>query len=100
MFHLLRKETHHLCSAIRDGRYSWEGKREDAICLRTITKEQTSKALDDWISPKNKPAKENESEGHRKRSGQRPIVKLKDLKDFNDRYIDDCYAFCKNQTPT
>jgi hypothetical protein len=33
-------------------------------------------------------------------SGQRPIVKLKDLKDFNDRYIDDCYAFCKNQTPT
>jgi hypothetical protein len=36
-------------------------------------------------------AKENGSE--EPASGQRPVVKLKDLKDFNDRYIDDCHAF-------
>jgi secreted Zn-dependent insulinase-like peptidase len=101
MFHSLSEETDHLWSEIRDGRYKWEVEREDVICLRTITKEQTLKAFDDWISPESKKRKKLvvkvvASEGPA--SGGRPSVTLKDVEDFNDGCIDDCHAFCKNQT--
>lgn len=51
MFNSLQEETNHHWSEIRDGRYLWDVDREEALCLTTITKEQTLAAYDKWLAP-------------------------------------------------
>ncbi|KAG7371853.1 peptidase insulinase family protein [Nitzschia inconspicua] len=101
MFHSLSEETDHFWSEIRDGRYNWEVERDEVICLKTITKEQTLKAYDEWINPENKKRKKLvikvvASEGPAAEG--RPDVKQEDVEDFNDKCVNECHAFCKNQT--
>jgi nardilysin len=100
MFHSLSEETDHFWSEIRDGRYSWEVEREEVICLKTITKEQTLKAYDQWLFPESKKrrklvVKVIASEGSS--SAGRPDVKIDDVEDYNDDQVNACHEFCKNQ---
>jgi secreted Zn-dependent insulinase-like peptidase len=101
MFHSLSEQTNHFWSEIRDGRYKWECEREEVICLKTITKEQTLEAYDKWISPENKKrrrliVKVIASEGPAAEG--RPDVNQEDVELFADQCVAACHSFCKNQT--
>jgi len=101
MFHSLSEETDHFWSEIRDGRYKFEVEREEVICLKKITKEQTLKAYDKWLSPANKKRRKMAirvvaSDGPS--SAGRPDVKFEDVEDFNDQCVKACHAFFKNKT--
>jgi nardilysin len=101
MFHSLSEQTNHFWSEIRDGRYKWECEREEVICLKTITKEQTLEAYDKWISPENKKCRRLSvkviaSEGPAAEG--RPDVNQEDVELFADQCVAACHSFCKNQT--
>jgi hypothetical protein len=90
-----------LWEEIRDGRYLWEADREEVLCLKTITKEETLKAYDDWISPKNSKTRQVivkavASEGPA--SIGRPDIKCEEAEKHNDNCVESFHAFCKHQT--
>lgn len=53
MFHSLSDECGSFWGEITDGRFEWQAWRHETIILRSITKEQTIKAYDDWLTPGN-----------------------------------------------
>ena len=101
MFNSLSEATGCLWDEIRDGRYLWEAHREEVICLKTITKEETIKAYDKWISPENSKignviVRVVASEGPA--SAARPDVKCEEAEAHNDSCVEAFHAFCKHQT--
>jgi len=51
-FNSLEEEAGSLWYEIVEGRYDWEVSRNEAYALRSVTKDQISKAFDDWLCPK------------------------------------------------
>ncbi len=101
MFNSLSESTSSLWDEIRDGRYLWEADREEVLCLKTITKEETLKAFDEWITPSNSKRRQVivkvvASEGPA--SAVRPGVKCDDAEQHNDDCVASFHSFCKNQT--
>jgi secreted Zn-dependent insulinase-like peptidase len=47
----LSDETDSLWEEIADGRFEWQAWRDEAVVLRTITKEQVVNAFDTWVQP-------------------------------------------------
>lgn len=50
-FDALPDETDALWDEIVDGRFEWQAWRDEAVILRTLTKERVLKAFDTWIQP-------------------------------------------------
>lgn len=101
MFNSLSEATASLWDEIRDGRYLWEAHREEVICLKSITKEETLKAYDQWISPKNSKLRQVivkvvASEGPA--AAERPNVTCEEAEKHNDGCVESFHAFCKHQT--
>ena len=101
MFNSLSESTASLWGEIRDGRYKFDMDREEVICLKTITKEETLKAYDEWISPKNNRIRQivvkvvaNEGPA----STVRPDVKFEDAEKHNDSCVEAFHGVCKKQT--
>ena len=53
MFHSLSDECDSYWTEITDGRFDWQVWRNETITLRSITKEQTLAAFDQWLMPGN-----------------------------------------------
>lgn len=51
MHNSLSEESDSLWAEIRDGRYEWQHPRNEAVCLRSITKEQVLACYDEWLLP-------------------------------------------------
>jgi secreted Zn-dependent insulinase-like peptidase len=51
MHNSLSEESDSLWAEIRDGRYEWQHPRNEAVCLRSITKEQVLASYDEWLLP-------------------------------------------------
>lgn len=51
MYNSLSEETSSLWGEIRDGRYDWQIHRNEAVQLRSVTKDRIVAAYDDWLSP-------------------------------------------------
>jgi secreted Zn-dependent insulinase-like peptidase len=100
-FHSLSEETDQLWDEIRDGRYLWEAEREEVMCLKTLTQKAAINAYDKWLFPQSKQrmrlaVKVTASEGPA--SVGRCDVNPEDVDEYNDRSVQACYKFCKNQT--
>merc|ERR1711907_402945 len=98
MFNSLSEATSSLWGEIRDGRYLWEADREEVICLKSITKEETLKAYDEWVFPKNSRLRQvivkvvaNEGPA----STARPDVKFEDAEKHNDNCVEAFHGICK-----
>mmetsp|Transcript_20206 Transcript_20206/g.22711 ORF Transcript_20206/g.22711 Transcript_20206/m.22711 type:complete len:1237 (-) Transcript_20206:127-3837(-) len=101
MFNSLSEETSHIWGEIRDGRYVWEMEIIELRYLKSITKEQTLKAYDQWIFPENKKRRQLivqvvASEGPA--SFGRPDVNADGAEKYIDSCVDSFHAFCKHQT--
>jgi secreted Zn-dependent insulinase-like peptidase len=103
MFNSLREETNHYWSEIRDGRYLWDVDRQEVICLKSFTKEETLKAYDEWLSPQGKTRRRMaiqviSSDGDAS-AGRPEVADYLDVSEYNDSCVK---AFqnnhCKNQT--
>lgn len=51
MYNSLSEETDSLWGEIRDGRFDFQIHRNEAVCLRSVTKERVVAAYDEWLSP-------------------------------------------------
>jgi hypothetical protein len=51
MHNSLSEESDSLWGEIRDGRYEWEHPRNEAVCLRSITKGRVVASYDEWLLP-------------------------------------------------
>ena len=51
MFNSLAEETTCFWSEIRDKRYDWEVNRNEALALRSVTKEMVLDSFDKWLNP-------------------------------------------------
>lgn len=51
MYNSLPEETSSLWGEIRDGRYDFQIHRNEAVCLRSVSKERVVAAYDEWLSP-------------------------------------------------
>jgi secreted Zn-dependent insulinase-like peptidase len=51
MHNSLSEESDSLWGEIRDGRHEWEHPRNEAVCLRSITKERVLASYDEWLLP-------------------------------------------------
>jgi len=51
MYNSLSEETDSFWGEIRDGRFDFQVHRNEAVCLRSVTKERVVAAYDDWLSP-------------------------------------------------
>jgi len=101
MFNSLSEATSSLWDEIRDCRYLWEATREEVLCLKSITKEETLKAYDEWISPNNIKRRQVivkvvASEGPA--SAVRPDVQCEEAGKHNDSCVESFHTFCKHQT--
>jgi len=102
MFNSLSEQTSHIWDEIRDGRYLWEAEIIEVRYLKSITKEQTLKAYDQWIFPENKKRRQLivkvvASEGPAA-SGRPDDVNTDGAEKYNDSCVDSFHAFCKYQT--
>jgi len=52
MFNSLSEETSHYWNEIVEGRYEWEVHRNEALCLRGITKDDLLQAYDEFLLPR------------------------------------------------
>lgn len=103
MFNSLREETNHYWSEIRDGRYQWDIERQEVLCLRSFTKEETLKSFDEWLSPSSKTRRRLAIQvisGDGDASAGRPQVDPgMDVSDYNDECVKEFrIKHCKNQT--
>lgn len=101
MFNSLSEETGHYWSEIREARYSWEDHREEVLHLKTITKEETLKAYDKWLSPENKKRRQMTIKvvaGEGPAAVGRPEVTSEDIEDYNDKCVEAIHKQCKQQT--
>ncbi len=103
MFNSLQEETNHYWSEIRDGRYIWDVERQEVMCLKSFTKEETLKAYDEWLSPSSTTRRRVaiqviSSDGDA--SAGRPQVDANiDVSDYNDECVKEFRTkHCKNQT--
>lgn len=103
MFNSLREETNHYWSEIRDGRYHWDVDREEVICLRSFTKEETLKAYDEWLAPESKSRRlvaiqVISSDGDAS-AGRPDVAGDVDISEYNDACVKEFQTkHCKNQT--
>ena len=100
MFNSLGEQTSHFWTEIRDSRYIWEAETAEVRYLKTVTKEQTLKAYDQWMPPDNTRRRQLivkvvPSEGP-VTSGRPDNVE--DAEKYNDSCVDTFHAFCKHQT--
>ena len=51
MFNSLSEETSSYWDEIRDGRFDWQAWRNEALCLKTLTKQEVIEAFDKWLAP-------------------------------------------------
>lgn len=51
MFNSLAEETSCFWSEIRDNRYDWEVNRNEALALRSVTKDMVLGSFDKWLKP-------------------------------------------------
>jgi secreted Zn-dependent insulinase-like peptidase len=101
MFNSMPEETNHYWGEIRERRYQWEDHRLEVLHLKSITKEMTLKAYDEWLSPNNKKRKQLTVcviAGEGEASAGRPDVKAEDVSEFNDAAVNAIHTACKNQT--
>ena len=59
MFNSLEEECDHYWNECVEGRYEWEVHRNEALCLRTITKDDLLHAYDEWLLPQSSSGKAN-----------------------------------------
>lgn len=93
MFNSLSEECSSLWGEIRDGRNDFQIHRNEAVCLRSVTKERVAAAFDEWLSPTRVDGTPNKrrilvvkvigpSEGPA--SGGRPVVDKDVIRDYVD----------------
>lgn len=101
MYNSLSEMTSNLWGEIRDGRYLWECDREEVICLKTITKEETLKCYDEWISPENTKLRQVIVQAVAS-EGPAAVGKLdvncEEAEKYNDSCVVEFHKFCKKQT--
>jgi len=101
MFNSMSEETDCLWSEIRDGRFAWEVWRDEAVCLRSITKGDALRAFDDWLrpgQPRNMFAVQVIGAGETDASKGRPVVEADRLNDYIDEQVEAFHRLCKKQT--
>ena len=103
MFNSLQEETNHYWSEIREGRYHWDVDREEVICLRSVSKEETLKAYDEWLSPESNTRRRVaiqviSSEGDAS-AGKPEVANGVEISEYNDARVQEFHTkHCKNQT--
>ena len=99
MFNSMPEETNHYWGEITEHRYQWEDHREEVVHLKSITKEMTLKAYDEWLlNKKRKQLTVCVIAGEGPASNARPDVKSEDVSEFNDNAVKEIHTACKNQT--
>jgi hypothetical protein len=107
MFNSLSEECSSLWGEIRDGRFDFQIHRNEAVCLRSVTKGRVVAAYDDWLSPTSvdgTPIKRRmlvvqvigPSEGPA--SGGRPVVDESSIRDYVDENIRSFQKSVGNET--
>ena len=100
-FDCLSDETGSYWGEITDGRYEWQGWRDEAICLRSITRDDVLKAFDQWLKPDQKRAilavqvvgDENKSD-----ESKDETKAATDAGQLTDEQVAAFHKLCKNQT--
>jgi len=101
MFNSLSEETSAYWSEIRDGRFEWQSWRNEAIFLRSVTKNDVIEAFDTWLLPGQKRKiliVDVIGTGELNSSTGRPQVKADGLEEFIDERISEFHGRCKQQT--
>jgi nardilysin len=101
MFNSLSEETDTLWGEIYDARYDWQIHRNEAICLRNVTKQQVLEAYDRWLLPGQKRRMvvvQIIGSGETAVSHGRPDVDIAEHGAYADQLVEDFHKFCKGQT--
>lgn len=105
MYNSLSEETDSLWGEIRDGRYDWQIHRNEAVCLRSVTKERVVEAYNEWLSPVSLDGKVNKRRmlvvqviGSSDDEAGRPVVEESDAGDFIDDSVRSFQKSIGNQT--
>jgi len=100
MFNKMSEETDCLWSEIRDGRFAWESWRDEAVALRSVTKDDALRAFDLWLYPGQQRkmfAIQVIGAGDTDASKGRPLVESDRLHDYIDEQVEAFHRLCKNQ---
>lgn len=101
MFDSMSDLTDCLWNEIREGRFSWEAWREEAIVLQDISKEKVIVAYDEWLMPgKLRSTFAVQVIGANKEfSKDRPVINLDSVGDFYDYKVENFVDhICRNKT--
>lgn len=100
MFNSLSEETSSYWDEIVDGRFEWQAWRNEAVELRTITKEDVTSAFDKWLIPgipRSMLILKVIGTGESACSKGRPEIDPKDVEDFCDLEIGKFHEMCNQQ---
>lgn len=101
MFNSLSEETDSLWGEICDGRYDWQVHRNEALCLRNVTKKDVLEAYDTWLLPGRKRRTvvvQVIGSGDSSVSRGRPDVEVSRLGQYADDLVQEFHKFTKGQT--
>lgn len=105
MFNCLSEETSSLWAEIRDCRFDWEVNRNEALCLRNVTKDEVLDAFDKWLKPCNKRralvaqviAAPHKDGSNAEASQGCPRIDPAKLGEYYDEQVCGYHKLCKNQ---
>ena len=100
-FNCLAEETAHYWGEICDGRFEWQSYRDEAICLRAVSKDDVLSAFDQWLrpgQPRCMAVFEVIGNGDGSVSGGRPAVESGDWSGYHDSQLQLFHRKCKGQT--
>ena len=87
-------------SEISEGRYVWQVWRDEAVCLRCITKDDCLKAFDEWLNPDKKRkvlVVKVIGSGETESANGRPSIDPDQLGEYALGQVTQVRAKCKNQ---
>jgi nardilysin len=100
MFNSLNEETNSYWQEIRDGRFDWQSWRSEAVCLKSLTKQDVIESFHRWLAPstrRNILAVQVIGSGQGDSSLGRPSVDSDNFESFVDEQVADLHRRCKKQ---
>lgn len=101
MFNSMPEETDSYWHEILNGMFSWQVRRDEALEVQKLTKQDVLLAFDAWLNPEKDRkilAVQVIGGGSGEVSRGRPQVPLDSVGVYADRKIEDFHRLCKNQT--
>lgn len=96
-----RNRTDSFWTEIRDGRYHWEIWRDEAIALRSISKDDCLAAFDEWLHPEKKRKMlvvQVIGNGDTEAARGRPSVEPSQIGEYALEKVNQFRSSCKRQT--